>query len=120
MTADPGAWIALRKAVREAHQLGATFRVVGDDVDIDGDLPSALRAALPAPMLRQYLGAARDDAEAIAFLAKLGVAVVLVEDIPGADAAMAELDGADPIGIDIETAPPDARPAPVRLNKDGS
>ena len=33
-------------------------------------------------------------------LAKLGVAAVLVEDIPGADAAMAELDGADPIGID--------------------
>ena len=49
MTADPGAWIALRKAVREADRLGARFRVVGADVDIDGDLPErAARCAAGA------------------------------------------------------------------------
>ena len=70
-------------------------------------------------MLRQYLGAAQVDEEAIEFLSQLGVAAVLVDDIAGAEAAMADLDGDELIGIDIETAPPDARPEPVRLNADG-
>ena len=36
-------WTALRKAMREAHRLGADFRIVGDDVEIAGELPSDLR-----------------------------------------------------------------------------
>jgi hypothetical protein len=113
-------WSDLRKAAREAHLLGAEFRIVGADAEVDGELPCALRAALPVPMLRQYLGAARADKEATTFLWQLGVEPVLNEDIAGADAAMAELSGADPIGIDIETSPPNARPEPVRINRDGS
>src|SRR4051812_7818068 len=113
-------WNSLRGAVREAAALGATFQIVGADVDIAGVLPADLRAALPVALLRQYLGASRADKEATAFLKHLGVEAVLVEDIAIADAAMVELSGADPIGIDIETSPPDARPEPVRLNNDGS
>ena len=44
----------------------------------------------------------------------------LITDIAGADAAMAELDGSAAIGIDIETASPDARPEAVRINTDGA
>ncbi len=113
-------WLDLRKAVREAHRLGAEFRIVGADVEIEGELPGTLRAALPANLLRQYLGAIRADKEAISFLQRLEVEAVLVENIAGADAAMAELTCVDMIGIDVETSPPDARPAPVRINADGS
>ena len=59
--------------MREAHLLGAEFRIVGADVEIDGELPTSLRDALPRRLLRQYLGAARADKEAIAFLQQLGV-----------------------------------------------
>jgi hypothetical protein len=45
----------------------------------------------------------------------LNVSAVLVDDIDGAEAALLRLDGSDVIGIDIETAPPDAYPEPVRL-----
>src|SRR4051812_27584166 len=113
-------WVGLRKIVREAHQLGAEFRVVGGDIEIDGALPSAMLRVLPSAYLFQYFGAARADNEAVAFLSQLGVSPVLVTDLAGADAVMAELTGADPIGLDIETAPPNARPAPIRINADGS
>src|SRR4051794_33932097 len=113
-------WIALRKAAREATRLGAAFRIVGANIEIAGELPDALCDAMPEQQLRHYLGACRADKEATTFLQQLGVAAVLVEDIAGADAAMAELDGVPLLGIDIETAPPDARPAPVRLNADGA
>ena len=75
---------------------------------------------LPSAYLFQYFGAARADNEAVAFLRQLGVTPVLVTDLAGADAAMVELTGCDPIGLDIETSPPDARPAPIRINVDGS
>ena len=119
MTDAPDVWTELRKTVREAHLLGAKFRIVGDSIEIDGDLPGDLKAALPVPMLRQYLGATRTDREAVEFLSQLGVAAVLVDDIAGAEAAMADLDGEDLVGIDVETAPCNARPEPVRLNTDG-
>jgi DNA polymerase-1 len=112
-------WPALRKAVREAHMLGTEFRIVGADVEISGELPPSLRDKLPTGLLFEYLGGARADKAACAFLDYLGVAPVLVTDLGGADAAMAELAGCDPIGLDIETSPPDGRPAPVRVNGDG-
>ena len=101
------------------HRLGAAFRIVGDAVDIDGDVPHDLREALPRDLLRQYLGAAQVDDEAIAFLGKLGVSAVLIEDIASAKAAMDDLSDSEIIGIDIETSPPNARPDPVRINADG-
>src|SRR4051812_8144079 len=90
---------ALRKAVREAHRLGATFRIVGDDVEIDGDLPSDLREALLTNLLRQYLGAAEIDVEAIDFLAQLGVTPVLIDSIASAEAAIEDLTDSEILGI---------------------
>jgi len=113
-------WIALRKVVREAHLLGAEFRVVGADVVVDGKLPAGVAYKLAPNLLRGYLGAARADKAARSFIQHLGVTPVLVTDQAGADEAMTELAGADPIGLDIETAPPGARPAPIRINADGS
>jgi DNA polymerase I-like protein with 3'-5' exonuclease and polymerase domains len=113
-------WQDLRKAVREAHRLGAQFRIVGADIEIDGELPATVRDRLPPELLRDYLGAVRTDNAATAFLDLLRVEAVLVTDRTGADAAMQELTGLDPIAIDIETAPPDDRPAPIRINVDGS
>jgi hypothetical protein len=114
-------WVELRKVVREARNLGAVFRVVGADVEIEGDLPRDLRDALPANMLWQYLGAARADKEAEAFLVdSFGVEPVLIEDVAVAESAMAALDGIAVLGIDIETSPSDARPAPIRINVDGA
>ena len=50
-------WPDVRKAVREAHHLGAVFRIVGDRIEIEGDLPPTLYDALPCSLLKQYLGA---------------------------------------------------------------
>ena len=66
-------WGSLRTSVREAAALGASFQIVGADVDIGGELPADLRAALPVKLLWPYLGAARADKEATAFLQQLGV-----------------------------------------------
>ena len=48
---DIAVWGALRRAVREAHQLGAKFRVVGAAIVIDGELPGDL--STPE---RRYIG----------------------------------------------------------------
>ena len=63
----------LRKVVQVAIKAGASFRIVGADVEIDGDLPDELRAQLAADRLWEFLGAAQQDRNAVAFLAKLGV-----------------------------------------------
>jgi DNA polymerase-1 len=111
-------WAELRAAVREAVAIGCEFRIVGADVEIDGEIPDDLRARLPASLLWQYLGASWDDQCAIEFLGKLGVRAVLVRDIEGARAALKALSRSDLIGIDIETKSP-KRPPPVRINRDG-
>jgi DNA polymerase I-like protein with 3'-5' exonuclease and polymerase domains len=112
-------WPALRKAVREARRLGAEFRVIGRDVEIDGDLPPGMLITLPPEYLFQYFGAARADKEAVMFLRQLGVEPVLVDELNGAKAAMDELTNCDLIGLDIETGSPDMRPPPIRINSDG-
>jgi DNA polymerase-1 len=109
----------LQEAVRAATKLGATFRIVGADIEIDGDLPDESRAALPVDQLYAYFGAAAADNEAVEFLAQLQVLPILVTDAAGATAAMGALAGADPIGLDLETAPPGARPEPVMINSTG-
>jgi hypothetical protein len=113
-------WVSLRKIVREATLLGTEFRIVGAEVDITGSLPPEMRSVLPKDYLFQYLGAARADKEATVFLHRFGVTSVLVTNVLEAEAAIRELSGCDPIGSDIETSPPDARPAPIRINIDGS
>jgi DNA polymerase I-like protein with 3'-5' exonuclease and polymerase domains len=113
-------WQDLRKAVREAHRLGAKFRIVGADIEIDGALPATVQDRLPAELLREYFGAVRTDNRAQAFLASMDVETVLVSDEAGAQATMDQLTGLDPIAIDIETASPDDRPPPIRINADGS
>jgi DNA polymerase-1 len=110
----------LQNAIRAAIDLEAEFYVIGDAVEVVGDLPDALRAALPSDQLYEYLGAARRDQEAIEFLARLGVAPVLVTDRAGADAAMHELDSGDTLGLDFETGPPNARPLPIKMNRSGT
>src|SRR6185369_11785342 len=56
----------------------------------------------------------------IAFLEKLRVTPVLLTDTAGAEAAITALAGAPVVGFDIETGPPGARPAPVRINTTGT
>ena len=70
-------------------------------------------------MLYVYVGAARLDQAEIDFLALLQVEAVLVENAAGLAAAIADLDGADVIAVDIETSPPGYRPKPVKVNTDG-
>jgi DNA polymerase-1 len=120
-------WRALRRAVREAHMLGVEFRICGDQVQVDGldRLPDKLCGALDLELLWSYAGAEEDDEEAIAFLEKLGVEPVLVEDPSGVAAAIEQLaaEGSPVIAIDIETTPrPEyAEPRPtVQVNVDGS
>jgi DNA polymerase I-like protein with 3'-5' exonuclease and polymerase domains len=115
-TSDP---IRLQKAVRAAFKTGAKFRIVGADVAIEGDLAPELREALPADRLYAYLGAADDDQAAIEFLARLKVTAVLVTAEEQAEEVMAQLDGAELIGLDFETGSPNARPEPVGINTTG-
>jgi DNA polymerase-1 len=111
-------WAVLRHAVREAKALGAEFRIVGADVEIDGDIPDELRERLPERLLWQYFGAAAADSEALEFSRKLGVEAVAVRDEAGARAAAKALERAPFLGIDIETAT-DERPPAIRINRDG-
>jgi DNA polymerase-1 len=113
-------WEDVRKAVREAHLLGVVFTIVGDTVETTGDLPDELRAVLSLEVLRDYLGAETADNEALDFLDTLRVEPLLITDIAGAESAMRELTGAPVIALDIEKEPPGGRPAPVRVNKDGT
>jgi DNA polymerase I-like protein with 3'-5' exonuclease and polymerase domains len=120
-------WRVLRRALREAHALGIEFRIRGAEIEITGieRLPDKLRAALDPDLLWEYLGAAEDDEEAIAFLEDLGVESVLVTEVPEFSRALEELDAQQSpfIGIDIETTPlPEfAEPRPsVQVNADGS
>lgn len=114
-------WFDLRQAVREAHALGATFAIAGADVEINGTpLPRSLLDRLPSDLLFQYLGADRVDREAVEFAELIGITPVLVEDPAELPAILAELEQAEFVGIDIETAPIGAKPTPVRINKDGS
>jgi DNA polymerase I len=119
VAALPAEWKELRKAVREAQQLGAGFRIVGDTVEISGVLPDDVRDRLDPALLREYLGAAQVEAEAIAFLDTLDVKAVTVENIDGADLVMGELSNEPFLGLDIETGPPNADPPPVRITKTG-
>jgi DNA polymerase-1 len=120
-------WRNLRRAVREAHALGAEFRIRGNAVEITGidRLPNNLRDALDLDLLWSYLGAEEDDDEALAFLESLNVEAVLVDSTKGAAAALTELAalGASRIGIDIETTPkpeyPERRPA-ILINIDNA
>jgi DNA polymerase-1 len=114
------AWSELRRAVAEAKALGAELRIVGADVEVDGNIPDALRERLSARLLWQYLGGALHDLEAIEFGESLGVEVVIVRDEAGARAAAKVLEKAPYLGIDIETAVPGERPPPIRINKDGA
>src|SRR4030095_4512073 len=80
-------WEELPRLVREAVALGAEFRVTGDRVVIDGDLPPDLQLRLSdnAEALYIYFRAARIDADAVDFLEGLGVTPVLVTDCAGAE-----------------------------------
>jgi DNA polymerase I-like protein with 3'-5' exonuclease and polymerase domains len=113
-------WEHLRKSVREANALGARFKVVGDTIEIAGELPDQLRTVLSPDLLRDYLGAESADNEALDFLDTLRVEPLLITDIAGANLAMQELTGAPVIALDIETGALDDHPAPVRINKDGT
>ena len=124
---DPVAfWRHLRLAVKQAHALGAEFRIRGEEVEIGGidRLPDKLRAALNPELLREYVGAAEDDDEATEFLDKLGAEAVLVDTVADAAAAQDEIEAqkAAFIGIDIETiaSAEYASRAPVKVNVDGS
>src|SRR4030095_13601290 len=109
-------WEELPRLVREAVALGAEFRVTGDRVVIDGDLPPDLQARLSnnTEALYVYFRAARIDADAVDFLEGLGVTAVLVTDCAGAESAMLALTGVGRLGLDIETAVPGRRPPPLQ------
>jgi DNA polymerase I len=124
-------WSALKRLLSEASALGATFRIVGAEVEVDGlgDFPDDLRdpieQARRSGFLWTYLGADVPDEEAVEFLAKVTPILVtdrekvgdcvteILEDLAGNESPDAA------VGIDIETAPDDWRPPPVKLKRDG-
>jgi DNA polymerase-1 len=124
-------WGCVGKAVREASALGATFRIAGGTVAINGDaaLPPALRGELVElsrrGLLRAFLTGGDDpDIEAVAFADRLGVARMLVETRIDARRAIRQLlhdihDYDGHVGLDIETAPRLGAPHPtVQFTKD--
>ena len=126
-------WFALTATVREASILGATFRLSGADVPIDGleRLPYALADRLCdfalCGWLFAFLGGERLDAPALALGRRLGVTPILVEDRAGLRHAIRRLEldkrsYGGHVGLDIETAPKPGRGAarpPVAINADG-
>ena len=112
-------WIALRQAIAEAKERGAEFCIIGDAVEISGELPAELRARLPGELLWSYLGAERTDFEAQQFADLIGIVPVPVSDPSGLAGIFEALTGADYIGLDIETGVPGRKPLPVALTKDG-
>jgi DNA polymerase I len=126
--------ILLSRALREAAQLGAKFRISGADVVIGNEeaLPAPLREALgryrDSGLLYQYLDYDDADAEALDFSNQTGVEPVLVDDGYAARLAVRRLiqdmreHGAF-LGLDIETAPKlgCGQPRPwTNINIDGS
>ena len=126
-------WATFKQALGEAAQLGFSCRVVGADIELDGlsrlpeRLQSRLEAAVDDGLLWQYLAADEADFEATDFLARFQVEPILVEDpaqVPTCrEELVLDLEG-DPsseaaIAIDIETAPDDWRPPPIRFTKSG-
>jgi ribonuclease D len=126
--------ILLKRALREATQLGAQFRIAGADVAIDGadKLPSPLRDSLirftECGLLRSYLGGDEPDEEALDLLDTLDVDAVLVETCEALRAAIRQLEvdkraNGGTVGIDIETAPQPGQGTPrpwVSINIDGA
>jgi len=79
-TADPGErWRDLQVAVREAVERGAEFRVVGDQIEITGDIPDELRSRLPKDLLWIWLGAEKADLAEQHFAAQQGIEPILIE-----------------------------------------
>ena len=108
--------LLLKRALKEAHALGAQFRITGAEVECDelGRLPESLRTILTdfanKGLLWAYLGGEEPEDVALDLLDALNVEAVLVETRAGLRAAIRELEfdklhNGGLVGIDIETAP---------------
>jgi DNA polymerase-1 len=121
-------YIALAQAVAEAHALGATCYVAGDEITCQGKLPRALMDRLMAhrDLWASFFNTDEDDREAIKFFETLSVALVHVTSPDACPPALKQLD-ADaaqhhlPIAADLETcAKTPRKPRQIILNKDGA
>jgi hypothetical protein len=122
----------LQKAVAAAAARGAEFRILGPEIAINlpgfAELPLELAAALGDNVaLFDYFGSAAEDTSAVAWLDRLGVEAVLVDDDRGYVAAIAALEhdkteagSGGLLGLDIETFNPAELPPPRRVNKNGT
>ena len=127
-------WVGMKLAVREAMHIGASFRISGADVIVDGaaKLPDTLVEALgqhdACGRLRDYLGGTDPDDVALDLVDQLAVEPVLVETRADARLAIRRLISdirryGGYTAIDIETAPRSGygEPRPcVSLNTDGA
>src|SRR5262249_7689341 len=113
----------LRHAIREAHELGAQFRISGADVVVDNFnvLPVRLRAALG--INTSYLWALIDngqDSEPQRLLAEPGVRAELVQTPGEARAGVRRIMQAaavhgGPIGFDMRPRPSQSMPSLARM-----
>ena len=123
-------WADLTRALAEARELGAEFRIVGHTVQRSGELPDDLAAKLDSlvDLMPAYLDVNAVDRAALTFFDTLGVEAVLVDTVEGCLPVIAVLDAdiascGGPMALDTETAarPLQAAPKPaVRLNRDGT
>jgi DNA polymerase I-like protein with 3'-5' exonuclease and polymerase domains len=115
----------LKAAIRDAAARGATFRICGADITIDGlrTIPDPIARARHSGFLYSWLAGDEDDNEALAFCRTLDVEPVLVETLEEALVAVKTMTPAAFVGLDIETAPRReyAKPRqPIAINTDGS